>query len=39
VLGNLEGVVVGIVELCRTLGPLHPRTSSRGPPPRSGEDP
>ena len=33
---NLEGVVSGIVEECRRLGPLH--RPSGGPPPRSGED-
>jgi very-short-patch-repair endonuclease len=36
VLGNLEGVLLGIVEQCRTLRPLHRPTD--GPPPRSGED-
>jgi len=36
VLGNLEGVLMGIVERCRTLRPLH--QPSAGPPPRSGED-
>ena len=36
VLGNMEGVVMGIVERCRALRPLHRR--SGGPPPRSGED-
>jgi len=35
---NLEGVLLGIVEECRALGPLHPRASRGGPPPRSGED-
>jgi very-short-patch-repair endonuclease len=35
---NLEGVVVGIVEQCRTRGPLHPRPAAGGPPPRSGEE-
>ena len=38
VLGNLDGVIAGIVEQCRTLGPLHPRPAAGGPPPRSGED-
>jgi very-short-patch-repair endonuclease len=33
---NLEGVVLGITELCRTRGPLH--RASHGPPPRSGEE-
>lgn len=33
---NLEGVVFGIVEMCRTRGPLH--RPSDGPPPRSGEE-
>ncbi|PWG01540.1 hypothetical protein DF286_00640 [Sphingosinicella humi] len=36
VLKNLEGVVLGIVEQCRRLRPLH--QPSAGPPPRSGED-
>jgi len=36
VFGNLEGAVSGIVERCRTRGPLH--RSSSGPPPRSGEE-
>jgi very-short-patch-repair endonuclease len=38
VLGNMEGVLMGIVEQCRTLGPLHRRPAAGGPPPRSGED-
>jgi very-short-patch-repair endonuclease len=38
VLGNLDGVIAGIVERCRTLGPLHHRPAAGGPPPRSGED-
>ena len=38
VLGNLEGVVLAIVEACRTGGPLHQPASPAGPPPRSGED-
>lgn len=36
VLGNLEGVVAGIVDQCRALRPLH--QPAAGPPPRSGED-
>jgi very-short-patch-repair endonuclease len=36
VLGNMEGVLAGIVEQCRTLRPLH--RPADGPPPRSGED-
>jgi very-short-patch-repair endonuclease len=36
VLSNMEGVLAGVVEQCRTLGPLH--RPSDGPPPRSGED-
>ncbi len=36
VLGNMEGVLIGIVERCRTLRPLH--RPADGPPPRSGED-
>jgi very-short-patch-repair endonuclease len=38
VLGNLEGVLLGIVERCRTPRPLHHDAARRGPPPRSGED-
>ena len=38
VLGNLEGVLLGIVEQCRALGPLHHPAAPDGPPPRSGED-
>jgi very-short-patch-repair endonuclease len=38
VLGNLEGVVAGIVEQCRGLRPLHHPAPPDGPPPRSGED-
>ena len=38
VLKNLEGVVLGIVEQCRRLGPLHHPARPDGPPPRSGED-
>jgi very-short-patch-repair endonuclease len=33
---NLDGVVSGIVEACRTRGPLH--RASPGPPPRPGEE-
>ena len=33
---NLESVVLGIVNECRRLGPLH--RPSDGPPPRSGEE-
>jgi very-short-patch-repair endonuclease len=33
---NLEGVILGVVDTCRTRGPLHRR--SGGPPPRSGEE-
>jgi very-short-patch-repair endonuclease len=36
VFANLEGVVLGIVDLCRRRGPLH--QASPGPPPRSGEE-
>ena len=36
VLGNLEGVVAGIVSRCDEVGPLH--QPAAGPPPRSGED-
>jgi very-short-patch-repair endonuclease len=36
VLGNLEGVLMGILEQCRALRPLH--RPADGPPPRSGED-
>ncbi len=36
VLGNLEGVLMAIVEQCLALGPLH--RPADGPPPRSGED-
>jgi hypothetical protein len=36
VFDNLEGVVLGIVDTCRTRGPLH--HASHGPPPRSGEE-
>jgi len=38
VLGNMEGVLAGIVERCQALGPLHHPASPDGPPPRSGED-
>jgi very-short-patch-repair endonuclease len=33
---NLEGVVLGITDMCRTRGPLH--QPAAGPPPRSGEE-
>ena len=33
---NLEGVVLGIVDVCQKRGPLH--RPSGGPPPRSGEE-
>ena len=36
VLGNMEGVLTGIVARCQALRPLH--RPSDGPPPRSGED-
>jgi very-short-patch-repair endonuclease len=36
VLGNLDGVVSGIVATCRRRGPLHRPLD--GPPPRSGEE-
>jgi len=36
VLGNLNGVIAGIVARCVELGPLH--QPSAGPPPRSGEE-
>ena len=36
VLGNLEGVIRGIVARCSEVGPLHQPTA--GPPPRSGEE-
>ena len=36
VLGNLDGVVRGIVARCGEVGPLH--QPSAGPPPRAGED-
>ncbi len=36
VFNNLEGVVLGIVEACRSRGPLHRPLD--GPPPRSGEE-
>ena len=38
VLDNMEGVLMGIVDACRTPGPLHHRPAAGGPPPRSGED-
>jgi len=34
VLGNLEGVLTGIIEQCKTRLPLHPAAPRRGPPPR-----
>jgi very-short-patch-repair endonuclease len=36
VLGNLDGVVSGIVARCSEVGPLH--QPAAGPPPRTGED-
>ena len=36
VLGNLEGVILGIVARCGEVGPLH--QPAAGPPPRAGED-
>jgi very-short-patch-repair endonuclease len=36
VFGNLDGVLMGIVEQCHTRGPLH--QPSAGPPPRPGEE-
>jgi very-short-patch-repair endonuclease len=36
VFNNLEGVVLGIVDICRKRGPLH--HASHGPPPRAGEE-
>lgn len=38
VLGNMEGVLAGILEWCRTLRPLHHRAAPGGPPPCSEED-
>jgi very-short-patch-repair endonuclease len=38
VFGNLQGILAGIVDLCRTRGPLHHAAGRRGPPPRSGEE-
>jgi very-short-patch-repair endonuclease len=38
VLGNIEGVLAGIVVKCQALGPLHHRPAAGGPPPRTGED-
>jgi very-short-patch-repair endonuclease len=35
---NMEGVLSWIIEHCSNAGPLHPRPSAGGPPPRSGED-
>ncbi len=37
VLKDLNAAIEGIVALCREALPLHPRTSSGGLPPRSGE--
>jgi hypothetical protein len=34
----MEGVLSWIIEHCSNAGPLHPRPSAGGPPPRSGED-
>ena len=36
ILGNMDGVISGIVARCTEMGPLH--RPSDGPPPRSGED-
>jgi very-short-patch-repair endonuclease len=36
VFSNLEGVVLGVVDICQKRGPLH--RPSDGPPPRSGEE-
>jgi very-short-patch-repair endonuclease len=36
VFNNLEGVVLGVVDACRSRGPLH--RPSDGPPPRPGEE-
>jgi very-short-patch-repair endonuclease len=38
VFNNLEGVLLGILEQCRMLGPLHHPAAPGGPPPRSGEE-
>ena len=38
VFNNLEGVISGIVDLCRTRGPLHHAASRRGPPPPTREE-
>jgi len=38
VFNNLDGVILGIMDVCRKRGPLHPGASRRGPPPRSGEE-
>jgi very-short-patch-repair endonuclease len=38
VLGNMEGVLAGILARCQALGPLHHPATPDGPPPRSGED-
>ena len=37
VLKDLGAVIEGIVSFCNDQSPLHPRTASGGPPPRSGE--
>jgi very-short-patch-repair endonuclease len=36
VLGNLDGVIAGIIAHCSGVGPLH--QPAAGPPPRAGED-
>ena len=38
VFNNLDGVILGIMDVCRTRGPLHHRPAAGGPPPRSGEE-
>jgi very-short-patch-repair endonuclease len=38
VFNNLEGIVLGVVDVCRTRGPLHHPPAAGGPPPRSGEE-
>ena len=35
---NMDGVVAGILEACRTRGPLHQPAAPAGPPPRAGEE-
>ena len=37
VLTDLNAAIDGIVSYCQERSPLHPRTASGGPPPRSGE--